>query len=977
MEAPMPEVSCADSNHPGDLGTGQESNADAPVRISVVTFGAPSTMVVEPPDSTAAPLTWLTKLFHHIINRGDIVPFIVNRGAQTAKNIIKNVSHQLDITDWPEANLLFGAVINLFEAWAESRRPFAQYGRVYLIDRAEKASGGIFWCKPVIKSSQLPQTPPAELSLHAMKHYHYCLNNTLTAADRNGIPRMDLSTGVAMTLEQFYQDLLPLPNTIEDCLGTQSLNDVTVSCNITAHMPLIHLFIKDITFEVDIRWQQLRIYESRLEVSQDIFFADQPTCSLEIIYDILSDAPTEAVLSMINSIESSGLHLRDLFGRAFRIRVSTMRRCQLSPVCFQDTYGSIRNAMIIGFADQVATIRHLVAESGGDGNIQGLIESGPIGEHASTVAGVVDSLVANATPALIKRNFMRASKIVEDIWNPSREKQEEYPSDLQTHLDRLIQSFYDKKRGIYMFAMPILERLGLKSQDKGWEDTETFAKALADFNDVSLTETFRRYGQQLYHRDANSNNRMEIASAESKKVLLAMRFCHAIILTQLEPPMKFCLTLEPATHGIRGAIVTGIFYTARSWAMSAGWTYLSVFFGMYTGVLTLGLTAFAIQYMTTGTPQIRVLRQQGFDEILKTSLRILKPKVSGISSPEAAITDLLDNDDSRSDILEIQEKWRERLNERLRNSKIEGSRPVATLAWAKWLFDVGKVGRLRRIAVGQFYVGVEGATGAGKSTLLTALTAAPQGIFNPGVTRRFRTSEIQTYAPSGAETVFCDCPGLDDSNAGIREMARLFRGLMNIVIFVIPHTNINSQGTSSIFQEVANFIKTNNETKHPRPFRILMSRADEVDYEVTLECLRNNLIELKKSAIQDLHQHLSCKPELDAHGEPSINQSRNQTEPINFEIKTILKFNDTVIQSRESLRDVVHLYSTHLQMSSTGVRALSACPPGTRCKIGDARKYRHLTRLARENLLWDIESLRDWLRSLSPDIIPSSGGRVS
>ncbi|KAE8334251.1 Alpha/Beta hydrolase protein [Aspergillus arachidicola] len=69
------DVSITDTD---DLGV--EPNTNTSRRISAVTFGAPSMMVLAPTGTTAKLPDIFRQNFHHIINRADIVPFVVNDG---------------------------------------------------------------------------------------------------------------------------------------------------------------------------------------------------------------------------------------------------------------------------------------------------------------------------------------------------------------------------------------------------------------------------------------------------------------------------------------------------------------------------------------------------------------------------------------------------------------------------------------------------------------------------------------------------------------------------------------------------------------------------------------------------------------------------------------------------------------------------------------------------------------------------------
>jgi hypothetical protein len=61
---------------------------------------------------------------------------------------------------------------------------------------------------------------------------------------------------------------------------------------------------------------------------------------------------------------------------------------------------------------------------------------------------------------------------------------------------------------------------------------------------------------------------------------------------------------------------------------------------------------------------------------------------------------------------------------------------------------------------------------------------------------------------------------------------------------------------------------------------------------------------------------------------------------------------------------------------SNDKKALSDCNPNAKRKIKDPELHHTLYQLAESGILWDIESLRAWLRGLVPNGVPGSKGRV-
>ncbi|KAF3223687.1 hypothetical protein TWF679_000124 [Orbilia oligospora] len=942
-----------------DSGSQGESRIHLSPRISVITFGAPSMMVLEPFGTTATPPKCFTKNFHHIINRDDIVPFILNQASQKAKEVMEATHKVLEA--WPNAKAFFLILLKLFQSWAEARQPFAHYGIIYLIDPVEGDRTGIIKCYAIVTSRQIPQTPKIDLRFHSMEHYKRCLDKTLT--DRKELLERSTGLSTALTSTSFCEDLLPLPEIIKGCEGIVYPTKVVISCPIGPD--LLQFYTKNVSFEISPKWRNGEIYKSEKRFGKSTFDASQTT--LEITYSMLPNTPGEALFDMADAIERT-LQLHDSFGRALPLEVSRLQRPQLNATHFQTTYESIRNAMIIAFANQIAKVQNL--KRNGSQNQEALLQAGVLTEDTRATAEVVDSLMANATPSLIKKNFARASKIVESIWNSSNEiaafkngspsektapNPEPCVDDLQNLLDKITQAFQEQNKTPMGFFSTIS---GEKAQGKDWESMELFSKVVSSSKGITLAETLESFGRELYSREADSKDRIDQAGIQSGRVILIMRFCHTVILTQLNPSIDSYIKFD---HLTLSAI--------KSSAISAGEFVLDCdfrsplgdLFEIYTIFFILNLIKEVVKYLTNRPVQV----EKGFDKMLQVSIQTLKLQVSEPSSPEVTITDLLEPDYQNSGDRDTQDKWRKRLDNGLRNMPRSQNRnqqwkadtiyrsghyPIATISWSKWLFDVAKIGKLRRSAISQLYIGVEGTTRVGKSTLLTTLTAASRDIFNPGLTTDSRTTEMQSYTPPGLTTVFCDCPGSDDVNPEIRKMARLFRGLMNVMIFVVPFDQIRSNGTNAIFDEIKHFIREN---KQPRPFRILLGKADQVEYNDTLADLTYKFTKLKEEAIQLISK------------EDNFDQ-----------IRTLLRLNGTVVQSNETLQDIVHLYSTHAQMSMTEPRALSDCVQDTRRKVKDPKQHRHLNELAERGLLWDIESLRQWLHNLAPGSVPTSRGRV-
>ncbi|KAK6360887.1 hypothetical protein TWF730_007002 [Orbilia blumenaviensis] len=941
-----------------------EADTSVSCRISTITFGAPAMMVLGPGASTSTPPKRFAKNFHHIINRDDIVPFIVNSGTRKATEAFHETSKILNVV-WPDSLWIFPLLRVCFSAWAVNKCPLAHYGRLYLLDRVEGDSGQIR-CHALITSRQIPPTPEIQLEYHSMAHYYHCLDKTLT--DRKNF--LDIDTSTVPNSTDFYRSCLVLPEEIEGCTGTIYPDKIVVLAPIGT--PFIRFFMKAVGFEIERDGQRSQILVSQNTLTESGAAGNQNI--LAITHRMPPDSTGEDVLETADAMQHS-LKLYDSFGRIIPLRVSEMSNPSLNVIGLSRTYESIRDAMIIAFTDQISMVQRLRRETGGD-EIERILQSGILTENAKIVADIVDSIVANASPKLIKRNFAEASKLVEDIWRTSASTEltgtteggggiagfifSDRPNELEEHLMGVLFPFEKARLTGSGRKKSISQALGWKSQAKEWEDMKTFAEAHPNLEGDTLAITLQNFGRELYLRDEDPNIRIEQAVTQSQRVLLIMKFCHAIILTQLDIPVELCVKWERELGDLVGAgIASGILSYGQAWAASIGWTYLGYAVGFYTG---LTVFAMCVSLVFSFTQKHNHL-QDGFDEMLRVTLQALDLPTSG-SVLESGITDILDPGDILSHP-RIQEAWRDRLSKGMAklgtgqppksalNTKPILNRPVATLSWVKWLFEVGKIGQLRRLIVGRLYVGVEGPTEAGKSLLLTALTTTTQGTFNPGFGPRYRTTEIQLYTPPDLGTVFCDCPGSDDQDSRIRDMARLFRGLMDIMVFVIPYEGIRSERTITMYQEIVRFIKESND---PRPFRILLSKIDNIDYDDTEKDLEGKVMELKKEAIRQLN-NLGGFPE-------------------NKRFRTLLRLNGTIVKSSETLENIVYPYSTHAQLSKDGLKALSDCPDGVRRKVKDIDLHQNLYKLAKRDVIWDIESLRQWLRALAPNSLADSRGRV-
>ena len=143
------------------------------------------------------------------------------------------------------------------------------------------------------------------------------------------------------------------------------------------------------------------------------------TCKilLTVTHQMPSDASSESLIDTADAIRRT-LRLHDSFGRSALLEVQDMKYASMKDVSLRTTYESIRDAMIIGLADQIAMVQRLKLEGGGQ-SPERRLKSSVLTNNAKLIAGLIDSLVANASPHLIMENFPHASGLVQELWHSS------------------------------------------------------------------------------------------------------------------------------------------------------------------------------------------------------------------------------------------------------------------------------------------------------------------------------------------------------------------------------------------------------------------------------------------------------------------------------------------------------------------------------------------------------------------------------
>lgn len=706
--------------------------------------------------------------------------------------------------------------------------------------------------------------------------------------------------------------------------------------------------------------------------------------------------PAQTFIEMADAMLQN-LRIRDSFGRRAHLPVREMKHASMQDVSLSTTFESIRHAMIIAFADHMAKVHSLKLQSKEEGielgsakDLERQRDSRVLTDKAKQVVEQVDALVANASPHLVVAKLGDAFWVIDELWatdpsyvlprgqtpadervaeRPTADAQAEdvagivdripdgCPEGLRALLSNMLCSF--EQNGIRLpFTQEVWEREKRPRMDQAWGECATLACTLQDF------------GAKLYGRETvramDPDKGIQHAIEQARHVLSVMRFCHLVIITQLDAPEDWCVDVYEdhvmKTPGAVASIISAGYslYSTTRWVaaasvvsgpiLGAGWVVIASAAGLAVGLASFLASWGVVEQLPHGR---RHQLQLNFDGMLKLSVQALNISLSPFDIIEASITALLKQTPTKRGNLPY---WQTRLKDGLKRL---GGLPrhlsyEPTCIWAKWLHDVGRIGQLRRLVSDRLYIGVEGPTEAGKSSLLTTLTGAHPDVFRAGFGSEFRTTELQSYTPDNFNTVFCDCPGSDDQDPHIREMARMFRDMMDVIIFVIPCGSVRAQSTEAIYKEIAEFI---GEHRRPRPFRILLNKVDkEIEFdEEDPMAFEKELVESKKRAVNEIR--------------------RLGKFPADYKIKSRQAFRGMIVVGTESLEDVIYPFSTYAQMSNDK-KALSDCNPNVKRKIKDPELHHTLYQLAESGILWDIESLRAWLRGLVPNGVPGSKGRV-
>ena len=979
------------------VGTVQNTwESSASAKISVVTFGSPAMMFLEAPGTTAETRNDLRKNVHHIINPDDFIPFsancllrktsrIINKAEETITKILK--------ASWSGAELAVWAAFKVLRIWGNSNDSFAHYGSLYVLYPYEGESSRTRQCALITARKQIPSLPSSELAhvlrFHSVNHYYNCMSEAFDWYQDSH----DLVAPQRTSLLDFQKDCLE-PFSITECEGIVHEDRVMITANIE---PLIaQFFIKGVSC----------IPRDNIRVSVTHFdFSNTPSsnqvsrvhCARDRSYFTAIDRTNAftqiqiQITQLMNAADSAktfsekvdamqDLRIRDSFDGIKPLHIAEMKHVSMQDVSLTTTFESIRHAMIVALADQMERVHEFKFQSfnenttpGSEVDLERAQASRTLTEKARTVVELVDALVRNASPHLVIAKFQDALQMVNELWetdssnNPSVNDKEvgmhmadSLAVDVPNLTDYIPSNCSKDLRNLILRFLESFKATGIKGPftEENW--TSQKQPQLDKSYIPSLARTLEGFGAELYARMhiTDPDKRIELAIEQVAKVLAVMRFCHLIIITQLDVPDGWCLkmykdhAMKPA--GALASLAAGGYtvYSTAGWVLPmsvmTGWGLVASAVGLAAGLASFVGLFTIVEKLPYGQ---RHYEERNFCDLLTLSVQALGGKSHSSGNLEAALTTLFSQ--RPKEVRENLQYWQERLATGLKNFR-PGFHFLPTLFWAKWLRDVALVGHLRTLVSDRVYIGLEGPTAAGKSSLLTTLTASPPEIFRAGAGTSNRTMDLQSYSPSGLNTVFNDVPGCDDEEPHIREMARLFRDIMSIIIFVVPYHNVRSQGTTAIFKEIAQFIR---QRERPRPFRILLTQVDNMDFdEEQTDEFRDHLVELKAVAVAKI--------------------MKLGKFPANYTIRTRQAVRGGIKLGNERIEDVVYPFSTFAQMSKTKRKALSDCDASAKPKIQDTDKFSTLYQLAESDVMWDIESLRGWLRGLVPNSVPNTKGRI-
>ncbi|KAM0401262.1 hypothetical protein ACHAQC_001943 [Fusarium culmorum] len=924
--------------------------------ISVITFGSPSCHFAEPQGTSTSWKMHLSRNFHHVINPHDYVPFALNDASRRFKQNLNAIRTPLE-TISPTIKMFWPIFENCLDFLLNKKGKFCHFGCMYSIATEVP---GIQNCLQIQNVEDLPGIPGAREvdEHHKMSHYFHCVKGSIGAR----LPQETLLESHPTTnSHEFPSMILPMPATVTDCSCVVENDRLTVSFNVST--AIIQYLLREAFFMKEGKEIPLNI----------IGYIQHPedNCQASVVLEyIIEDNKVFEHVGKASVALQQGVTLRDIFGRSILVKVGSVKHLGLDKASQPEILESIRLAMVRALVAQTSKVQSIRTQ---DASINADTPEAvtELDEKVRLVVDRIDSLVSDASPHLVIKQMGHAFAILKALW----------PRDFETDQDYMVsvpgqweigESDTDLLRDVPVDCPRVLRELitNMFENQKGSTITQAGASLKAWTNEKrpTLTQQFenvptlanalKRFSHDLYHRSTDSSRRTEQATSQFQDVMGVVQLCHLIIITQLDAPYEwYCRSTEgrKKTSAALGILPSYISWTsAPALLETVGLSALSVSSLAMAG--GLGAMYYSYRIFNHFLHLHSEYLDLSFPGVLAATLQALGlPPAEPGEMVEKTLLNHLKEDAQSSRTPETLEKWRVELEKGLENypgAKDNQWSIIPDYFWAKWLFTVTEVAQLRIQLLDKICIGVQGSTEAGKSQMLTVLTGASKNHFKPGSSSLCRTLGIQSYNSSELGAIFLDSPGFDDQIPQIKYMADVFQELFAIAIIVIPMERTRSEATESALRIAVKSL-LNRDDK--RPLRILLSQADGLDFH------RNNK-EVFRATLRDVKDQFMSKLRKEV-GE-------------NFTSFRQQRFGDGIVCVPETLEDIVKPFSTHAQMDLDGIRALSDCGLKYSCKIERASHFENLCELADSGEIWDIESLRSWLRELSPNSVPMSSGRV-
>ncbi|RBR25074.1 uncharacterized protein FIESC28_02131 [Fusarium coffeatum] len=846
-------------------------------------------------------------------------------------HVSKNFHHVINPHDY--VPFVLNDASRRFEQDSNSPRTksgkFCHFGCIYSISTE---CPGIQSCLQILTVGDLPQIPVARDfgECYKMSHYYHCVKSSIGAK----LPQDVLPENHrGVSFNEIPSLILPMPDTVMNCSCVVDIDRLTIS--LAVDTAIIHYLLEGAFFkynEKDIPFSSINYL---------LHPKDHSKSSVELGY-MIEDNDTFERIGRIAIAVQQAIILRDVFGRSMAIKVD-MGHLSLDRASRSDTFESLRLAMVHALVAQTSKVKGFKTEDASTNNRspKQVIE---LDDKARFVANHIDSLVSDASPHLIVSQMGRAFDILKKRW----------PRDFETDIDLYFSipgqfTPGDSDGGLLSDVLAdcprVLRKLITDMSEseirpritkgeatiKAWTNANRPTLAQKFANVPSFARALEKFSEDLYRRPTNSSKRTEQAISQFQDIMGVIQLCHLIIITQLDAPYEWYCSF---TEGRPIASVTlGMLPSLFSWAQYCSSRIINHLLHRHSEYLDLS-----------------------FSGVLITTLDALGISLARPDDMvEKMLLDHVKEDLPSSHTQETLEKWRARLETGLKNypdARKNHWSIKPDYFWSKWLFAVALVAQLRMQPLNKICIGVQGSMEAGKSQMLTVLTGAPKDLFKPRSRSLCRTLGIQSYNASQLSASFLESPGFDDQIPQIKYMAEVYQELFAVVIIVIPMGRIRSQATENTLRIAVRLLLDHDDK---RPLRILLSQADGLHYH------RNNK-EAFRATLRDVKEQFMSRLRNEV-GEDFTSFRRRRLG------KAIMCFPET-------LDDIVKPFSTHAQMDLDGIRALSDCGSNYSCKIERASHFENLWELADAGEIWDIESLRSWLRELSPRSVPMSDGRV-